>query len=102
MILTEGEQQVTDYLILHRLPLDVLLEVKDNMISQISDIQLNEKLSFDQAFLSTRKLWEDEFKTTTYSAFYNGGIPVILKKIVKEKYNNIIRNLYCWELLLLS
>lgn len=91
MILKEEEQQVTDYLIFHRLPLDVLLEVKDHMISQISDIQLNEKLSFDEAFLKTRKLWEDEFKTTTYSAFYNGGIPVILKKIVKEKYNNMIR-----------
>ncbi len=91
MIVKEKEQQVTDYLIFHRLPLDVLLEVKDHMISQISDIQLNERLSFDEAFLKTRKLWEDEFKTTTYSCFYNGGIPVILKKIVKEKYNNIIR-----------
>ncbi|AZA87946.1 hypothetical protein EG349_14645 [Chryseobacterium shandongense] len=91
MILTEEEKQVTDYLILHRLPLDVLLEVKDHMISQISDIQANEKLSFNEAFHKTQKLWADEFKMTTYSAFYNGGIPLILKKIVKEKYNNIIR-----------
>ncbi|WP_288244755.1 hypothetical protein [uncultured Chryseobacterium sp.] len=91
MILKEEEQQVTDYLIFHQLPLDVLLEVKDHMISQISDIQINEELSFDEAFLKTRKLWENEFKTVTYSAFYSGGIPMILKRIVKEKYNNIIR-----------
>jgi len=91
MISIEEEQQVADYLIFHRLPLDVLLEVKDHMISQISDIQLNEKLSFNEAFHKTQKLWEDEFRTTTYSVFYSGGIPVILKKIVKEKYNVIIR-----------
>ncbi len=91
MIVKEEEQQVTDYLIFHRLPLDILLEVKDHMISQISDIQLNEKLSFDEAFLKTQKLWGDEFKTTTYSLFYKEGIPVILKKIVKAKYNKIIR-----------
>jgi len=91
MILKEEEQQVTDYLIFHRLPLDILLEVKDHMISQISDIQLNEKLSFDDAFLKTRKLWEDEFKTTTYYLLYSGEIPMILKKIVKAKYNKIIR-----------
>uniref|UniRef100_A0AAU6WQ34 Uncharacterized protein n=1 Tax=Chryseobacterium endophyticum TaxID=1854762 RepID=A0AAU6WQ34_9FLAO len=34
MITTEQEQQVTDYLIFHRLPLDILLEVKDHMISR--------------------------------------------------------------------
>ncbi|SEM20954.1 hypothetical protein SAMN05421856_101747 [Chryseobacterium taichungense] len=91
MSFKEQEQQVTDYLILHRLPLDILLEVKDHMISQISDIQANENVSFEEAFHKTQKIWEDEFKTTTYSVFYSGGIPVILKRIVKEKYNNIIR-----------
>ncbi|WP_415329172.1 hypothetical protein [Chryseobacterium sp. MMS23-Vi53] len=61
------------------------------MISQVSDIQMSENLSFDEAFLKTQKLWESEFKMTSYSAFYNEQIPVIVKKIAKAKYNNIIK-----------
>lgn len=33
MIIQEQEQTITDYLILHQLPLDILLEVKDHMLS---------------------------------------------------------------------
>lgn len=91
MITTEQEQQVTDYLIFHRLPLDILLEVKDHMISQVADIQAEENMSFEEAFHKTQKLWESEFKLTGYSLFYREQIPVILKKIVKEKYAGIFR-----------
>lgn len=34
----EQEKEITDYLIFHRLPLDILVEVKDHMISQVTDI----------------------------------------------------------------
>lgn len=91
MFSKEQEQQVTDYLILHRLPLDILLEVKDHMISQVLDIQINENLNFDEAFHKTQKLWESEFKMTKYSLFYKEEIPAIVKKIVKEKYQNILK-----------
>ncbi|WP_294263340.1 hypothetical protein [uncultured Chryseobacterium sp.] len=91
MITTEQEQQVTDYLIFHRLPLDILLEVKDHMISQVADIQAEENMSFEEAFHKTQKLWESEFKLTSYSFFYKEPIPVILKKIVKEKYFDLFK-----------
>jgi hypothetical protein len=91
MINEAQDRQVTEYLMLHKLPLDILLEVKDHMISQISDIQFNENLSFEGAFYKTQKLWADEFKMTKYSVFYQGEIPVIVKKIVKERYNSIIK-----------
>ncbi len=91
MISKEQEQQVIDYLILHRLPVDILLEVKDHMIEQLSDIKMQENLSFDKALLKTQKLWADEFKMTSYFIFYTEKIPVMIKKIVKEKYNAIIR-----------
>ncbi|WP_155845036.1 hypothetical protein [Chryseobacterium daeguense] len=91
MMSTEQEQQITDYLIFHRLPLDILLEVKDHMISQVLDIQSDENLNFDEAFLKTKKLWESEFKSTGYSAFYHEQIPVIVKRIVKIKYNAIFK-----------
>ncbi|MCJ8153646.1 hypothetical protein MKJ01_07695 [Chryseobacterium sp. SSA4.19] len=91
MITKEQEQQIIDYLILHKLPVDILLEIKDHMTSQVSDIQMSENISFDQAFLKTQKLWESEFKMTHYSLFFSEEIPMIVKKIVKEKYNAILK-----------
>lgn len=91
MISKEQEQQITDYLIFHRLPVDILLEVKDHITEQVSEIQMQENLDFDKAFLKTQKLWADEFKMTGYPVFYSEQIPVIIKKIVKEKYSSIIK-----------
>lgn len=91
MMNKEQEKEITDYLMLHRLPLDILLEVKDHMISQVADIQTEENLNFQNAFHKTRKLWESEFKMTKYSVFYSEEIPVIVKKIAKARYNNILK-----------
>lgn len=87
----QQEQAITDYLILHKLPLDILLEVKDHMISQISDIQADENLTFEEAFHKTQKLWESEFKATKYSFFFQEEIPAIVKKIVKARNNNLLK-----------
>jgi hypothetical protein len=46
MITSAEEKQIDEYLILNKLPLDILLEVRDHMISQISDLQMHENLSF--------------------------------------------------------
>lgn len=91
MITSAEEKQIDDYLILNKLPLDILLEVRDHMISQILDIQIHENLSFEQAFFKTKIAWEDEFKMTTYSAFSLEHIPAIFKKIVKANYRRIFR-----------
>lgn len=99
MISEEQEQQIIDYLILHRLPVDILLEVKDHMAEQVSDIQRQENLDFDKALLKTQKLWADEFKMTGYPGFYREKIPVIVKKIIKEKYNGIIKKSLCFGIL---
>lgn len=87
----EQEKQITGYLIFQKLPLDILFEVKDHMISQVLEIQCNDNLDFEEAFHKTKKLWESEFKLTNYYAFYSEKIPVIVKKIVKERYNNILK-----------
>ncbi|MDN4012834.1 hypothetical protein QX233_10200 [Chryseobacterium gambrini] len=91
MMTKEQEKEITDYLIFHRLPLDILVEVKDHMISQVTDIQIEENLNFQEAFHKTQKLWESEFKMTKYSVFYSEEIPVIVKKIAKARYNNILK-----------
>ena len=91
MITSAEEKQIDDYLILNKLPLDILLEVRDHMSSQILDIQVDENLSFEQAFFKTKIIWEDEFKMTTYAAFSLEHIPAIFKKIVKINYHRIFR-----------
>lgn len=93
---------IRDYLIFQKLPLDILLEVEDHMSSQILDLQKNEDLSFDEAFLKTQKLWESEFKMTSYSIFYSEEIPVIVKKIVKAKYNKILKKSFFYALISLA
>jgi len=91
MLLKEQEQAITDYLVLHQLPLDILLEVKDHMLSQVADIQTEEHKSFEEAFYKTQKLWESEFRMTKYSVFYAEEIPVIVKKIVRTRNNNLLK-----------
>ncbi|KUJ50532.1 hypothetical protein [Chryseobacterium sp. JAH] len=91
MITSAEEKQVDDYLILNKLPLDILLEVRDHMIAQISDLQLRENLDFEQSFFKTKIAWEPEFKMTKYALFYSEEIPLIFKKIAKAKYVNILR-----------
>lgn len=62
------------------------------MAEQVSDIQRQENLDFDKAFLKTQKLWADEFKMTGYPGFYREKIPVIVKKIIKKSIMASLRN----------
>lgn len=98
----EHLDRIRDYLIFQKLPLDILLEVEDHMASQVLNIQKSENISFDEAFLKTQKLWESEFKMTTYSAFYSEQIPVIVKKIVKARYNKVLKKSFFYALISLA
>jgi len=93
---------IKDYLIFQKLPLDILLEVEDHMASQVLDIQNRDRLSFEEAFLKTQKLWEQEFKMTSYSLFYSEQIPVMVKKIAKAKYNDILKKSFLYAMISLG
>lgn len=94
----EQTDRIKEYLIFQKLPLDILLEVEDHMTSQVLDIQNREGLSFEEAFLKTQKLWEQEFRMTSYSIFYSEKIPVIVKKIAKAKYNKILKKSFFYAM----
>ncbi|WP_223606692.1 hypothetical protein [Chryseobacterium sp. OSA05B] len=93
------ENEVTDYLIFQKLPLDILLEVKDHMMSQISDIERKDNLHFEEAFVKTKRLWENEFKMTSYSVFYSEPIPVIVKKIIKGNNHKMLKKSFLLALI---
>jgi len=91
MMTERQENQVMDYLISQKLPLDILLEIKDHVINQIQDIQLNENLSFERAFSKAKESWKGEFEAVNYRMFFPIKIPLIAKRIIKEKYNGFLK-----------
>ncbi|BFO65106.1 hypothetical protein NK356_21310 [Chryseobacterium sp. S0630] len=91
-MMTEAqENKVTDYLVAQELSLDILVEIRDHMISQILDIQCSENISFEEAFLRVKESWSREFKMVNYLLFYPTKIPLIAKRIIREKYRGIFK-----------
>lgn len=91
MITEEQENKITDYLVAQELSLDILVEIRDHMISQISDIQFNENINFEEAFLKVKKSWNGEFIMVNYLFFYPTKIPLIAKGIIQEKYSVLFK-----------
>ena len=81
--------EIRNYLLSKKLPIDILIEVNDHFISQISDVQREENLSFKDAFEKTKENWKEELKTTV--PFYvlankdKRAITNFEKKIRKEE-----------------
>lgn len=91
MITVEQENKITDYLVVQQLSLDILVEIRDHMISQITDLQYKENISFEEAFLQIKESWSGEFKLVNYLLFYPTTIPLIAKRIIQEKYAGLFR-----------
>lgn len=91
MISAEEKLQVENYLISKKLPLDILLEVKDHMISQIEDKMKDDKIGFEEAFLKVELSWRDNFSLTKYW-FFSGHerIPKFVKEMMKRRLNPLI------------
>lgn len=83
--------QIDNYLLLYKLPLDILIEVKDHMLSQIAEIQISKNLSFEDAFFETKLAWEQDLKPTTFKLFFPEEVPRIVKRLLKEKYNVLFK-----------
>ena len=63
--MTESQlTEIRNYLLSKKLPIDILIEVNDHFVSQISDLQREENLSFEEAFEKTKENWKEELKTT--------------------------------------
>ena len=68
MITKSEENQIRDYLLDKKLPIDILLEVNDHFIAQISDLQHTKNIDFKAAFELTKISWKEEL--TTYFPWY--------------------------------
>jgi hypothetical protein len=52
--------EIRNYLLSKKLPIDILIEVNDHFISQISDLQKEENLGFEEAFEKVKESWKEE------------------------------------------
>ena len=81
-----NESQLTEirnYLLSKKLPIDILIEVNDHFISQISDLQREENLSYEDAFEKTKESWKDELKIEF--SFFGDNESKIIKRIKKKQ-----------------
>ena len=82
--MTESQlTEIRNYLLSKKLPIDILIEVNDHFISQISDLQREENLSFEEAFEKTKESWKDELKIEF--SFFGDNESKIIKRIKKKQ-----------------
>ncbi|MDM1554174.1 MULTISPECIES: hypothetical protein [Chryseobacterium] len=96
---TMQESKVTDYLVSKKLSLDIQIEIKDHIMNQITDLQKEEHLSFEEAFSRVKESWKNEFAATSYWMFFREPIPLIAKKVIREKYNSLLKKSFLIGLL---
>ena len=75
--------EIRNYLLSKKLPIDILIEVNDHFISQISDVQREENLSYEDAFEKTKESWKDELKIEF--SFFGDNESKIIKRIKKKQ-----------------
>ena len=75
--------EIRNYLLSKKLPIDILIEVNDHFVSQISDLQREENLSYEDAFEKTKESWKDELKIEF--SFFGDNESKIIKRIKKKQ-----------------
>ncbi|MBS1549592.1 MAG: hypothetical protein JSS94_06990 [Bacteroidetes bacterium] len=80
MINDEQLNQITQYLLGCKIPIDMLLEVRDHIATQITVGQVDENLTFDQAFQNAKNSWQRDLRP-----YWNGSWDL-------EDKNNMVRS----------
>lgn len=94
--------EIRNYLLSKKLPIDILIEVNDHFISQISDLQREENLSFDEAFEKTKLSWDKELKP-----YYNGDWDLqdkskLLRTINKNNFYSLAKKSLVYTLTIIA
>lgn len=80
---TEQKNEVRQYLIGKKLPVDLLMEVEDHFALQIENAMSKENLEFHEVFERVKSDWQDELKMKN-NLFLNISAPNFVYKIMKE------------------
>lgn len=86
----EQEHQIIQYLLDKRLSLDVASEIFDHMSFQVIDLMQAENISFDEAWLMTKRAWQKEL-STTYDVMYSlDDITLLMRDLQKKQTKSLL------------
>ena len=77
--------QIRTYLLDKKLPIDILMEVQDHFVSQISDLERDENLNFEEAFKKVKQSWQGELKP-----YWDGGWDLLDKNNMTRKFERML------------
>ena len=87
--------EIRNYLLSKKLPIDILIEVNDHFISQISDLQRDENLSFEDAFEKVKLKWGGDFILVRKNFFSSKKIPKIAYEIdLQQNKKLFLKSIY--------
>lgn len=89
MITKEKEHQIELYLNSKKLTAQILAEVKDHFISQISHLMMDESLSFPEAFLKAKISWNNELEMVNADFLSFKKVARIEKVILQQRFRKI-------------
>ena len=87
----EQKNEVKQYLLTKKLPIDLLMEVEDHFLSQINDKEAGGKMSFEEAFNSTIIAWHDDLKLSWDGNWSLEDTSFLIKRTSTQKSYSILK-----------
>lgn len=91
MMTVEQNKEITKYLLSKKLPIDILIEVNDHFISQITDLQREENLNFEEAFEKVKLKWKPELRMVYNPNYSLDDISILMKRIVHSETIRLLK-----------
>lgn len=88
---TEQKNEVRQYLLAKKLPVDLLIEVEDHFITQINEQQSANRLPFYDAFNEAIIAWHDDLKLKWDGNWSLEDTSLLIKKTSKQKSYSILK-----------
>ena len=88
---TEQKNEVRQYLLTKKLPIDLLIEVEDHFMAQIIDQQTSNNFPFEDAFNATIISWHDDLKLKWDGNWSLEDTSLLVKKTSRQKSYSILK-----------
>ena len=102
MISAEEILKVSNYLLSKKLPLDILMEVEDHFLAQISELMEKDFLDFETAFSKVKILWSKELSFPKYNIQFNlNDTTYFVRKINNDLFWSVMKKSLMYSILFL-
>lgn len=81
--------EIRNYLLSKKLPIDILMELNDHFVSQITDLMKEESLSFENALKETQLNWNKDLRL-----YWSGSADLedktdLARKVTKQQFRSV-------------